>query len=207
VLGPKQAKILANSSSSSSISTGLRTGLDLFVFLPLSLFFLRTLSTSTTTTTTTTHQTNLAMSSTDPASGPGGPGGPGNATGPGGPGGPGGNFTGPPPPFDPSLLTEVPITEKMAHLSRIYVGVTSVLLVLCTLAFLTRMYQRIRPVWKVGWDDCFIVVGFVSLSFPFLFFFFIFFYKKKRAFKLIPHSVSVSSTGPFCSCNNGQKPA
>lgn len=36
-------------------------------------------------------------------------------------------------------------------------------MLLCIIAFGTRMYQRIRPVWKVGLDDCFIVAGFVSL--------------------------------------------
>ncbi|KAK0614592.1 hypothetical protein B0T14DRAFT_528770 [Immersiella caudata] len=75
--------------------------------------------------------------------------------------GPGpGNATEVPPPFDPSLFTEVPISERQAHLSRVFVGVTSVLVVLCTLTFFVRMYQRIRPVWKVGWDDYFIVVGY-----------------------------------------------
>jgi len=77
--------------------------------------------------------------------------------------GPGpGNTTDIPPVFNPSLFTELPISERSAYLSRIYIGITSVLVLLCTLTFLTRMYQRIRPVWKVGWDDYFIVVGYVS---------------------------------------------
>ncbi|KAK3360681.1 hypothetical protein B0T25DRAFT_496651 [Lasiosphaeria hispida] len=76
-----------------------------------------------------------------------------NDTGPG-------NATDIPPVFDPSLITEIPISERSAYLSRVFIGVTTVLILLCTLAFVTRMYQRIRPVWKVGWDDYCIVVGY-----------------------------------------------
>jgi len=73
----------------------------------------------------------------------------------------GDNSTALPPP--PPPLTEIPILERAAYLSRIYISATSVLLLLCTLTFLTRMYQRVRPVWKVGWDDYFICMGYVSL--------------------------------------------
>jgi len=72
----------------------------------------------------------------------------------------GGNSTALPPP--PPPITEFPILERQAYLSRIYISATSVLLLLCTLTFLTRMYQRVRPVWKVGWDDYFICLGYVS---------------------------------------------
>lgn len=75
-------------------------------------------------------------------------------------GGAPGNATVPPP------VTGVPITERAAYLSRVHIGVTSTLMLLCVIAFGTRMYQRIRPVWKVGLDDCFIVAGFVSLQPP-----------------------------------------
>ncbi|KAK0702753.1 hypothetical protein B0H67DRAFT_391931 [Lasiosphaeris hirsuta] len=75
--------------------------------------------------------------------------------------GPGpGNATDVPPVFDPSLLTEVPISERSAYLSRVFIGVTTILILLCTLTFLARMYQRIRPVLKVGLDDVFIFFGY-----------------------------------------------
>ncbi|KAK1755544.1 hypothetical protein QBC47DRAFT_413299 [Echria macrotheca] len=73
----------------------------------------------------------------------------------------GGNGTSaPPPPFDPSQIQFLPVSAEMAYLSRVFIGVTSVLLFFCIITFVTRMYQRIRPVWKVGWDDYFIVLGF-----------------------------------------------
>ncbi|KAK0712797.1 hypothetical protein B0T26DRAFT_873120 [Lasiosphaeria miniovina] len=61
----------------------------------------------------------------------------------------------PPPPF-----LGIPITDHAAYLSQVYIGLTSVLLALCILTFCTRIYQRVRPVWKVGLDDWFIMVGF-----------------------------------------------
>ncbi|KAK0749664.1 hypothetical protein B0T18DRAFT_324043 [Schizothecium vesticola] len=54
----------------------------------------------------------------------------------------------------------MPVSERSAYLSRVFIGVTTVLVLLCTLTFATRMYQRVRPVWKVGWDDYFILVGY-----------------------------------------------
>jgi len=73
-------------------------------------------------------------------------------------GGAPGNTTEPPP------FPGVPISEHAAYLARVHIGVTATLMLLCVIAFGTRMYQRIRPVWKVGLDDGFIVAGFVSLQ-------------------------------------------
>ncbi|KAK3317747.1 hypothetical protein B0T19DRAFT_297085 [Cercophora scortea] len=66
------------------------------------------------------------------------------------------NSTAPPVPLG------IPISERAASLAQLHYGVTSVLLVLCVLTFGTRMYQRIVPVWKIGADDVFIAMGFVS---------------------------------------------
>jgi hypothetical protein len=74
-------------------------------------------------------------------------------------------------PFGPGNGTEagpvpipgIPISERAAYLSQVHIGVTSVLMLMCVIAFGTRIYQRIRPVWKVGLDDYFIVAGFVRL--------------------------------------------
>ncbi|KAK4040117.1 hypothetical protein C8A01DRAFT_46514 [Parachaetomium inaequale] len=55
----------------------------------------------------------------------------------------------------------IPISERAAYLAQVYIGVSSVLLFLCVVTFGTRIYQRIRPVWKVGLDDYFIVAGFI----------------------------------------------
>lgn len=67
----------------------------------------------------------------------------------------GGNVTAP--------IMGIPISEHAAHLSQLHIGVTSVLMLLCLITFTTRIYQRVRPVWKVGLDDGFIVAGFVSI--------------------------------------------
>ncbi|KAL2263210.1 hypothetical protein VTK26DRAFT_7784 [Humicola hyalothermophila] len=56
---------------------------------------------------------------------------------------------------------DVLISDHAAHLARVFVGVTATLLALCVVTFGTRMYQRIRPVWKVGLDDYFIIAGFI----------------------------------------------
>ncbi|KAK3321684.1 hypothetical protein B0H66DRAFT_179170 [Apodospora peruviana] len=67
----------------------------------------------------------------------------------------------PPPPPPPFVIPEfVPISERAAHLAQIYVAATSVIMALCLLAFVTRVHQRVRPVWKVGLDDYFIAAGF-----------------------------------------------
>ncbi|KAK4183836.1 hypothetical protein QBC35DRAFT_83264 [Podospora australis] len=67
------------------------------------------------------------------------------------------NGTGPPPlPLPPGII----VTDRAAHLAQTFIGVTSVLVALCTITFCTRIYQRVFPVWKVGLDDYFIVAGF-----------------------------------------------
>ena len=73
-----------------------------------------------------------------------------------GPGGPGSNGTA-------DVLPGVPISDRAAYLAQVYIGVSSVLMLLCVIAFVTRIYQRVRPVWKAGLDDYFIVAGFVRL--------------------------------------------
>jgi hypothetical protein len=60
---------------------------------------------------------------------------------------------------DPDPL--IPVTERAAYLSRIHMGVTTPLLMLCLVTLGTRLYVRIRPVWKIGVDDVFIVLGLV----------------------------------------------
>ena len=91
------------------------------------------------------------MSSATTAPGPAATGAP-----PMGPGGPSNNGT-------TELLPGVPISDRAAYLAQVYIGVSSVLLLLCVIAFVTRIYQRVRPVWKAGLDDYFIVAGFVRL--------------------------------------------
>jgi hypothetical protein len=71
-----------------------------------------------------------------------------------GPGGPGSNGTA-------EVLPGIPISDRAAYLAQVYIGVSSVLLLLCVITFVTRIYQRVRPVWKAGLDDYFIVAGFV----------------------------------------------
>jgi hypothetical protein len=88
------------------------------------------------------------MSSATTAPGPAATGAP-----PMGPGGPGSNGTA-------EILPGVPISDRAAYLAQVYIGVSSVLLLFCVIAFVTRIYQRVRPVWKAGLDDYFIVAGF-----------------------------------------------
>jgi hypothetical protein len=54
-----------------------------------------------------------------------------------------------------------PISERIALLSRVHIGTTIPLLVLCLVPFFARMYIRIWPVWRFGIDDGFIVAGLV----------------------------------------------
>jgi len=74
------------------------------------------------------------------------------------PAGAGGNGTGfgaPPP------LPGFPIDPRSAYLAQVYIGLTSTLLLLASITFFIRIYQRIRPVWKMGADDYFIIVGYM----------------------------------------------
>ncbi|KAK3297259.1 uncharacterized protein B0H64DRAFT_121625 [Chaetomium fimeti] len=61
-----------------------------------------------------------------------------------------------PPPGPPPMF---PISERIALLSRVHIGTTIPLLVLCLVPFIYRMYIRIWPVWRFGVDDGFIVAG------------------------------------------------
>ncbi|KAM7221277.1 hypothetical protein V8F06_003452 [Rhypophila decipiens] len=67
------------------------------------------------------------------------------------------NGTAPPSATFPTVIV---VSPKAAMLAQAYIGSTTSLIVLCVIAFATRMYQRTRPVWNVGLDDYFIVVGF-----------------------------------------------
>lgn len=69
--------------------------------------------------------------------------------------------SGPPPiPTVPFL----PISDRAAFLARVHFGVTVPLLALTLIPFFARLYIRIWPVWRVGWDDWLIALGFVSPS-------------------------------------------
>jgi hypothetical protein len=57
-----------------------------------------------------------------------------------------------------------PISEEAAYRARVHVGVTIPLLALCLMPFCARLYVRTRPVWRLAWDDFFIVLGLVRLS-------------------------------------------
>ncbi len=63
----------------------------------------------------------------------------------------------------------IPITDRAAHLARVHLCVTIPLLALTLVPFSARLYVRIWPVWRVGWDDALIVAGFVRS--PYFFFF------------------------------------
>lgn len=71
----------------------------------------------------------------------------------------------PPPPPPDGLPPGIPVTERAAHLAQTFIGVTSILMALCLITFFTRIYQRVFPVFKMGLDDWFIIVGFVGPSF------------------------------------------
>lgn len=62
----------------------------------------------------------------------------------------------------------VPISDRAAFLTRVYIAANTVLLALCLVAFSTRIYHRVRPTWHVGLDDYFITAGFVRFPiFPY----------------------------------------
>ncbi|KAH6641170.1 hypothetical protein F5144DRAFT_124620 [Chaetomium tenue] len=65
----------------------------------------------------------------------------------------------PPPGPPPGPSPMFPINERIALLSRVHIGTTIPLLVLCLIPFFARMYIRIWPVWRFGVDDGFIVAG------------------------------------------------
>jgi hypothetical protein len=56
---------------------------------------------------------------------------------------------------------QYPIYERAAYLARVHDGVTIPLLALSLVPFCARLYVRVRPVWRLAWDDLFIVLGLV----------------------------------------------
>jgi hypothetical protein len=66
--------------------------------------------------------------------------------------------------MDTPAEIQILISERAAYLSRVHVGVTIPLLTLCLITFYIRLYIRARPQWRFGWDDGFIVAGFVSIN-------------------------------------------
>jgi len=58
----------------------------------------------------------------------------------------------------------IPITDRAAYLARVHYGVMGLLLTITIVAFSARLYVRVWPVWRVGWDDVLIALGFVCLS-------------------------------------------
>ena len=67
--------------------------------------------------------------------------------------------------MDPTEVT-IPISDRTAYLSRVHVGVTIPVLALTLVPFVARLYVRTRPTWRMGWDDGFIIVGFVGGFLP-----------------------------------------
>ena len=61
---------------------------------------------------------------------------------------------------DPADI-QFPISERAAFLARVHIGVTIPLLALCLVPFCARLYVRLRPVWRLAWDDLFIILGLV----------------------------------------------
>ncbi|KAK4186981.1 hypothetical protein QBC35DRAFT_250786 [Podospora australis] len=53
------------------------------------------------------------------------------------------------------------ITERAAYLARLHIGSTMAILALALIPFAARIYVRVWPVWRFGWDDALIVAGLV----------------------------------------------
>lgn len=68
----------------------------------------------------------------------------------------------PPPPSPPLPPSEFPINERTAHLSRVHFGVTVPLLAITLIPLSARLYVRIWPKWRFGWDDFLILTGFFA---------------------------------------------
>ncbi|KAK0720214.1 hypothetical protein B0H67DRAFT_599766 [Lasiosphaeris hirsuta] len=51
-------------------------------------------------------------------------------------------------------------SERAAKLARVHIGVTIPLLTITLIPFFARLYVRVWPVWRFGWDDGLIVAGF-----------------------------------------------
>ncbi|CAI4218965.1 unnamed protein product [Parascedosporium putredinis] len=59
----------------------------------------------------------------------------------------------------PPLPVLIPISADSARGSRVYIGVTTPLLAIALATYALRMYVRMKPIWRVGWEDYFITVG------------------------------------------------
>ncbi|KAK4444170.1 hypothetical protein QBC34DRAFT_475490 [Podospora aff. communis PSN243] len=69
------------------------------------------------------------------------------------------NATSPPPiAYDVPIL---PISDRAAYLARVHYGVMAPLLALTLVTFSARLYVRTWPVWRVGWDDALVALGFL----------------------------------------------
>ncbi|KAK4164286.1 hypothetical protein QBC43DRAFT_288880 [Cladorrhinum sp. PSN259] len=53
----------------------------------------------------------------------------------------------------------VPVGEQKLMLAKSYVGITVTALVIALIPFAARIYVRLRPVWRFGWDDYLIGAG------------------------------------------------
>jgi len=56
----------------------------------------------------------------------------------------------------------IPIIPRTAYLTNVLLGTSVFLLVLAVLTLAMRVYAKTRIAKDVGWDDFFIVLGFVS---------------------------------------------
>jgi hypothetical protein len=61
---------------------------------------------------------------------------------------------------------QIPVTERAHYVANIFVAVTAPLLLLSLVLLSTRISVKLRHVtiWYIGWDDWFIVAGFVRTS-------------------------------------------
>ncbi|KAK3995529.1 hypothetical protein QBC44DRAFT_18682 [Cladorrhinum sp. PSN332] len=74
----------------------------------------------------------------------------------------------PSPPPTPTIpltvppLSEIlfPVSDQNVELAKSYVVTTSIALVASLIPFAARIYVRIRPLWRLGWDDYLIGAGF-----------------------------------------------
>ncbi|PCD23837.1 hypothetical protein AU210_015353 [Fusarium oxysporum f. sp. radicis-cucumerinum] len=67
-------------------------------------------------------------------------------------------MSGPPkPPSDGSPF--FPISERAAKLAVAHLGVTSPLLAIALVMFVARIWLRVRPVWRVSWEDYSMTIG------------------------------------------------
>ena len=70
---------------------------------------------------------------------------------------------GPPmPPVDGSPY--FPISERAAHLAVVHLAGTTPLLVIGLIMFVVRIWIRIRPAWRISWEDYVFTLGVVSLE-------------------------------------------